>query len=395
MILETIKKRVLSGVSLLLIVIFAAFFYKKLANRQVQNRDRAELFCPHDDSLFFIQRDVVTTPYGTFIVKEKVFFDLIQSAAMQRIRKVHQFGVAKWIMNLPDFSRFTHSLGVWALLRRFGAPLNEQLAGLLHDVSHTAFSHTGDVVFNHTSLTNSYQDDIHEWFLRKYGVDKILAHHGIVLRDVLHKNDEFKALEQKLPDLCADRIEYNLHEGLQLGLITLGDVKKILEDLRFENGQWFFVSKNSAKRFARLPFYYAQNTWGSAAYGVLDMWAAQAIRRALELHVITLDEFHFSTDDVVWGRLMNAADPIIKENLTKMRNLKNLYTLVEDAAQADLIKKRKFSGVNPVVRIDGELKRLTEVDSDFAVEYEAVKKIMHNGWKIKFIGLGDKSAVVA
>ena len=53
-------------------------------------------------------------------------------------------------------TRFEHSLGVFALLRRLRAPRREQVAGLLHDISHTAFSHAVDFVFT------SEEQDHHE-----------------------------------------------------------------------------------------------------------------------------------------------------------------------------------------------------------------------------------------
>ena len=38
-------------------------------------------------------------------------------------------------------THFEHSLGAFILVRRLDAALDEQIAALLHDASHTAFSH--------------------------------------------------------------------------------------------------------------------------------------------------------------------------------------------------------------------------------------------------------------
>ena len=48
---------------------------------------------------------------------------------------------------------FEHSLGVYLLLRRLGADRREQVAGLLHDISHTAFSHAVDFLISSGSRT--------------------------------------------------------------------------------------------------------------------------------------------------------------------------------------------------------------------------------------------------
>ncbi len=78
-------------------------------------------------------------------------------------------------------------------MRIKGASLDEQIAGLLHDVSHTVFSHVGDFVFNFESKKDAYQDSCHEWFLKKYGIEEILSKHGFTVDQVLHKSGKFLA----------------------------------------------------------------------------------------------------------------------------------------------------------------------------------------------------------
>jgi uncharacterized protein len=332
-----------------------------------------------------VEGNVIKSPYGVFEVSDLVVFDLINSTAMQRISKVHQFGVMKCVKKLPDYSRFDHSIGVWALLRRFGAPLNEQLAGLLHDVSHTAFSHLGDYVFNHTSDTDSYQDDIHEWVLRRYGIDKVIAPYGISLKNVLHKNPAYRVLEQDLPDLCADRLEYNLQEGLQRGLINKKDIDDILNALRFENGQWFFMDQENAVKFAKVPLYLVEHVWGSMENFLVYTWAAQAIRRALDISLITSDEFHFSTDDLVWDKLVHATDPAICAYMKKVEDIEKYYVLADDSMRVDKVVTAKFRGIDPFVLSGSGLKRLTQIEASFAMEFERVKIFAQTGRKIVFL----------
>ncbi len=89
--------------------------------------------------------------YGRTEIFEPIILELLASPALQRLKGVDQFGYLPGYAIVPaggfpggPVSRFEHSVGVYLLLRKYGAPLEEQIAGLLHDVSHAVFSHSID-----------------------------------------------------------------------------------------------------------------------------------------------------------------------------------------------------------------------------------------------------------
>lgn len=83
--------------------------------------------------------------YGRWKVEE-VLGELIHSPPVQRLQKIHPGGAAHLVHSAWNVTRFEHSVGVMLLIRHLGGSLEEQVAGLLHDVSHTAFSHVVDIV---------------------------------------------------------------------------------------------------------------------------------------------------------------------------------------------------------------------------------------------------------
>src|SRR5512139_863920 len=135
--------------------------------------------------------------YGEVDIEEPVLLDLMSTQALQRLRGVLQHGITALIGITQPVTRFDHSLGVMLLVQRMGGSLEEQIAALLHDVSHTAFSHVIDyVVDDHNS--QSYHEEWKEAHLLASDVPEVLARHDYDWRDFLHEED-YALLEQPSP----------------------------------------------------------------------------------------------------------------------------------------------------------------------------------------------------
>lgn len=331
-------------------------------------------------SCTFIQSKQIETIYGRFQVSEPVILELLESKALCRLKDVHQYGVDHYIhkTKLP-YSRYTHSVGVFALLRKYGAPLLEQIAGLLHDVSHTVFSHVGDHVLaqlNKRSLdqnNEAYQDNKHEWLLAQTDIPGILATYDMSLTEVNHTKDEFVMLKTPYPDICADRLEYVLYGGYIEGLLEQKDIDNILHHLHCNKNQWYFDDAHIARTFAEVSIYLCEHIFASAwNIGSYD-FAAQALLRAVDIELLSMHDIHFGRDDATFAHLQTSDDIIIKHTLTKLLNAKNLYT-PSDENKYDLTYTAKFRGIDPWVQTEDGLKRLTACDVDFANHYHSTKQ---------------------
>ena len=90
---------------------------------------------------------------------EAMVLSLVDSAPFQRLRRIRQLGPAFLTFHGAESSRFTHSLGVFAIARsamrrliELDPSLEEQegvlyAAALLHDLGHAPLSHTGEEMF--------------------------------------------------------------------------------------------------------------------------------------------------------------------------------------------------------------------------------------------------------
>ena len=142
--------------------------------------------------------------YGDFEITEPVLIELINSKSLQRLKRINQFGLPEDLYSVKGgFPRYDHSVGTMLLLKKLGAGVEEQVAGLLHDVSHTAFSHLIDFVIGNAA-NEDYQDMTHESFIKKSEIPEILSKHGFDVQVAIDYK-RHGLLEREIPDLCADR----------------------------------------------------------------------------------------------------------------------------------------------------------------------------------------------
>lgn len=328
---------------------------------------------------------IIKTIYGDFEIKEPIIIDLLNSNAVQRLRKIRQGGMTDYVFKEIDYSRYDHSIGVLVLLMKYNATLNEQIAGLLHDVSHTAFSHVADVLFNHKHEKESYQDSIHEWYLENSDIPEILKKHNLSIKEILHKSNDFKLLEQDLPDICADRLEYNLQTAYLNGMLTLQDLKEILDNLFFQDNKWFFSNIEIAKKFAIIPLKLNQSYWAFEVNLLVYYFAGKLLRRALDLNIITEHDFHFNNDYFILEKLDESTDTEIQNLMSKIFNFHDHYNR-GSFSDSDLFLKGKFRGIDPYIKNDNsEFIRLTQISQDFKTEYQDTKNKISQGVFYKFL----------
>jgi HD superfamily phosphohydrolase len=335
--------------------------------------------------LWLVSWVLITTPhrietlYGTTTITEPVMGELLVSRAVQRLKEIHQYGVVHYIHPMNHaYDRYTHSVGVLYLLRYFGAALEEQIAGLLHDVSHTVFSHVGDHISAQLAKKTlnqndeAYQDNMHLWHLAHTDVAPLLARYGIGLEAINHKNGSFAMLERPLPDLCADRLEYNLYGAYAEGWIDREQVRDIIATLHYEKGVWFFDDVLQARRLAeislRLCTEIFASVWNIAAYE----WAAKALLRAVQTGLLSFDDIHFGHDDAVWELLQGSTDQAIAEAVGSVQRAQTLY-MPANPHHYDLCYTGKCRGINPWVKTEQGLQRLTDIDESFAQLFHEAK----------------------
>ncbi len=313
--------------------------------------------------------------YGDEEVNESILIELINSAPMQRLKGISQHGVpAGYTDRKGLFSRYEHSLGVLIILRRLNAGIEEQIAGLLHDVSHTAFSHVIDWAVGDPTKED-YQDNSHLRVIKNSEMKEILEKHGFDYENISNI-ESFSLLEKDAPGLCADRIDYTLRE---LGH-SLEEEKafECFQNLINVDGQIAFENIGTAKKFADSYMKLQTEHWGGETARASYYLLSRAIKRAMNLGLISEKDF-MKTDSEVLGILESSND---SEILDKLKTLKKFETL-EDENGLEL--KKKFRYIDPEIFLDGKIVRLSEIDEVYKKKLEEEKKNAENYKKVKII----------
>ncbi|WP_299325024.1 HD domain-containing protein [uncultured Gemella sp.] len=158
---------------------------------------------------------VLKDPVHSYIhIHYEVIWICLDSKEFQRLRRIRQLGGDFQVYPTAEHSRFSHSLGVYEIVRRMVTEVKSlcvelteyekvcvMLAGLLHDVGHGPFSHAFEHVTNHS----------HEEYTAK-----------IILGNT-ELNAILRAVSEKLPQDIVSIIQHT-HENDILNQIVSGQL---------------------------------------------------------------------------------------------------------------------------------------------------------------------------
>jgi len=305
--------------------------------------------------------------YGTFNITSPVILEIIKSAPLQRLKQISQMGPPDAFYHIPGYSRYEHSIGVMLLLKHLGASESEQIAGLIHDISHTAFSHIIDWVIG-TGHIESYQDDQHMKIVKQSEIPSLLTRHGINPLTILDYK-HFLLLEQNIPNLCVDRIDYALRE------FPLTIAKQCFHHLVVVNNQIAFDDRKSAQLFATHFLLRQKIHWGGYEAVTRYTLFAQALRIALKESLITIQDFMDDEKKIII-KLTKSNNMSLIRILTILRN-KDLSFL----PKSTILTQKKFRYVDPLFLENKKVLRLSETDSDFAKQIRKAKEENQKGIK--------------
>jgi len=239
-------------------------------------------------------------------VHDEILFDdtwiwrLVNTAAMQRLRRIRQLGTSYLTFHGAEHSRFTHSLGAYETMRRVLHHLNREYqwpsdvrerrlalaAALLHDVGHGPFSHTFESIYpvhhEHWTVRIILEDDEIASLLAE--VDDQFAQD---LVGILKKESPYILVQQLITSqLDVDRMDYLLRDAMNTG-VSYGrfELLRLIRSLAIKDGQILLKSSglHTAEQYILARYFMYTQVYLHPVTVGSDELVRQILRRAGEL----------------------------------------------------------------------------------------------------------------
>ncbi|PIZ44971.1 hypothetical protein CO180_03095 [candidate division WWE3 bacterium CG_4_9_14_3_um_filter_41_6] len=293
--------------------------------------------------------------YGKIEIANPVLIELIESKPFQRLKKISQDGAPHYIQPVRDVTRFEHSIGVWYLSHKYNRTLEEQIASLLHDIPHTAFSHVIDFVVR--TEKHDYHDKFTKNIILNSKIPSILERNGVEIEKVLQKGN-YNLLENELPDISVDRWDYFMRDGYTMGFLPITIVQTFLDNIYTKNDNFYFTDVRLAALFSILFANFSRLIWlDPTSHGAFFL-LAEAIKIGLESKYITKEDF-FTNDEILLEKLKNSHNKEISRLLSRLEPGKEFEYANEQNAEFYGPNKPRY--VNPFVKTTNGLQRISEL----------------------------------
>jgi len=354
------------------------------------------------------EEKVFKDPVHRYIhVRDRVIWDLIDTKEFQRLRRIKQLGTTYLTFHGAEHSRFSHSLGVYEIVRRIvddvfrGRKEWEEedrllslCAALLHDLGHGPFSHSFEKVFHldHEEFTQMI-------ILGDTEVNRVLRRVSDPfpkqVAEVIAKTSEKKLVVSLISSqIDADRMDYLLRDAYFTG-VSYGhfDMERILRVMRPSEDQ-AVIKKSGMHAVEDYIMSRYQMYWQVYFHPVTrsgEVVLMKLLHRAKKLYEenyqFKLEPLHFRSlfnNDVTledYLRLDEAVvlyyfqlwqeeyDPILRDLCHRFIN-RNLFQYVEwDPAVHDYKKLWELNGLFQEAGIDPDYYLVLDSSSDLPYDF--------------------------
>lgn len=277
----------------------------------------------------------------------------------------------------PPASRYEHSLGVALIIWHFTRSAEQSIAGLFHDISTPAFSHTVDFLNRDYMQQESTEAGTREIISRSVQICALLKEYGVAAESVWDYH-RYPIADNDSPRLSADRLEYTLRNFVRYDRKTPEEIRRFYGDLtvcKNEDGQeeLMFLHPDIAVEFTRLALK-ASLLYISDSDRYSMQCLADLLQDALSARILTREDLH-TTESAVIGKLLSRPETAAAWNrFRRLSEIRSRKDLPNEPGWFRVPAKKRY--VDPMVCGRGRASALSEslrkeIRDFMAIDYDS------------------------
>jgi len=259
------------------------------------------------------QFKLVKDPVHGYIVLEEDMLRIVDSTAFQRLRRISQLPLVYLVYPGARHSRFDHSLGCMHLAKMFGERLGLDeyklkvltIAGLVHDLGHTPYSHLLEILLREKGLT--HEDMTLKILEEDSETSSSVERCGVSVKDVkniLEKKDPLGSIISGPVDV--DKLDFLLRDSYFTGAFYgVIDIARIIYTSRLIDGRVGLSTKAlgvleelAIARYQSFMNIYFHHTVRAAQ--TMFLRGVRILRDVLDFPQMSIEEYLGHDDFTVW-----------------------------------------------------------------------------------------------
>lgn len=187
--------------------------------------------------------NVIRDPIHGYIELDDVMLSLVDTPAMQRLRRIKQLGLTSFVYPGANHTRFEHSLGTYHLANSLSDRVDDgagrlelRVAALLHDIGHGPLSHvTENLIKRHTGRSH---EAVYQVIKEDPDLGRIFEENSLdISRVASHIKGETNLGAALNSEIDVDRMDYLVRDAHYTGVPLSVDLIRLIHEMWFLDGK--------------------------------------------------------------------------------------------------------------------------------------------------------------
>ena len=300
-------------------------------------------------------------------------YEIMQVKEMKRLKNIGQNCGRDYISNKLqtfdyNYSRFEHSIGVGLIIWNFTKDIKQTIAGMLHDIATPTFSHVIDYYNNDAKTQTSTELSTEEIIRDSKEINIILKKYNIKLEEVSNYS-LYPIADNDIPQLSADRLEYNLYMGTARGIVTIDEAKTLYNNIIIAKNEYGFNElcfKNieMAKVMTNVALDNGKFMSGGVS-SITNEFLSDILKLSITEGILKPEMFMKQKEEDIIQILNNTENKKVSEQWKKFKTFDIVYeskAKIKDKYSIKSNGKKRY--INPLVKIKNNIYRTADIDKD-------------------------------